>query len=142
LTEDVGDLSHLTAGPHELEYKFRNNILRWLGTEYKNSRGFGLGTHNKSLLARVMKSQSCNWEAIATGYIHDIITMVHKFIIQLLGLVCSQLNLSSEVMSVLLDELTMKYENSLTQTRFLLSIERENTPLTLNHYFNDNLEKE
>lgn len=40
-----------------------------------------------------------------------------------------------------MDDLVKKYKHAMSTVDFLLRIEREGTPTTLNHYFNDNLEK-
>lgn len=88
-----------------------------------------------------MKTQSSNWEPIALGYIKDVISMAHKFISDLLQLICPDLRVRDGLMSVLMDELSAKYQDALEHVHFLLHIERMGTPATLNHYFNDNLEK-
>ena len=44
-------------------------------------------------------------------------------------------------MNVLMADLTKRYVKAINQVKFLLEVERGGTPMTLNHYFNDNLEK-
>ena len=45
------------------------------------------------------------------------------------------------LMSILMDDLMAKYKTAFDSARLLLRLERMGTPITLNHYFNDNLEK-
>ncbi|KAF2195597.1 hypothetical protein K469DRAFT_744134 [Zopfia rhizophila CBS 207.26] len=48
---------------------------------------------------------------------------------------------SKRLLNLLLDGLLEKYSKSLVQAKFLLDVELLGVPMTLNHYFNDNLEK-
>jgi hypothetical protein len=134
-------LEELTAGEHTMDSKTSNGILTWLKEVYKTSRGFELGTFDSTLLAMTMKTQSSNWEPIAIGYIKDVISMAHEFIQDLLHLICPDSRVRDGLMSVLMDGLLQKYQGALEHVQFLLRVERNGTPATLNHYFNDNLEK-
>jgi hypothetical protein len=139
--EDFSELEELTAGADLIEGEPSYDIMPWLTKVYKNSRGFELGTFDSSLLAMTMKTQSSNWEAISISYIQDVISMAHKFIKVLLGLVCPDRRVQDGLQSVLMDELFAKYQEALDHVRFLLHVERNGTPATMNHYFNDNLQK-
>jgi hypothetical protein len=66
---------------------------------------------------------------------------VHAFICKGLEVVSKNTQISTNIMSLLMDDLVEKYKQAISTVEFLLRIEREGTPLTLNHYFNDNLEK-
>jgi hypothetical protein len=138
---DFDELEELTAGPDTIDYEPESDIMPWLTEVYKTSRGFELGTFDSSLLAMTMKTQSSNWETISLCYIGDIISMAHKFIKVLLELVCPDRRVQDGLRSVLMDELFAKYQEALDHVRFLLHVERYGTPATLNHYFNDNLQK-
>ena len=87
------------------------------------------------------KAQSKNWDAIALGYISDVISIVHAFIQELLNTMCTDKRVLRSLSDVLLDHLIERYKKSIEQTKFILSVERSGTPLTTNHYFTDNLEK-
>ncbi|KAK4981722.1 hypothetical protein LTR66_009763 [Elasticomyces elasticus] len=67
--------------------------------------------------------------------------MAHVFISDLLQLVCPDQRVREELMSVLVEELSTKYHGARDHVRFLLWVERNGTPTTLNHYFSDNLEE-
>ena len=118
-----------------------SNIGTWLQKEYSGSRGMELGTFDPSLLAIVWKKQSANWEKFALGYISDIIVIVHNFTLHVLEKICPDERARTGLLSVMMDKLTDRYEWAKNQTKFLLYTERSGTPLTMNHYFADNLEK-
>ena len=116
-------------------------MKQWLETVYKSSRGFELGTFDASLLPIIWKKQSAKWEALAFGYVDDIVSIVHSFTVELLAKICVDPRARQGLHSVLLDQLTDRYKKSIEHTRFLLTVERCGTPMTMNHYFADNLEK-
>ena len=116
-------------------------IKQWLEEVYKSSRGFELGTFDPSLLPVIWKKQSANWEALALGYVEDIVSLVHSFTVDLLAKICKDPRARQGLYSILLDPLTERYKKSIDHTKFLLNVERSGTPMTLNHYFADNLEK-
>lgn len=116
-------------------------IKKWLESEYKSSRGFELGTFDASLLPIIWRKQSVNWEALALGYVEDIVSLVHSFTVDLLAKICKDPRARQGLHSVLLDQLIERYKKSIDHTKFLLVVERSGTPMTTNHYFADNLEK-
>ena len=68
--------------------------------------------------------------------------MVHHFIVKLLNACIPEKTVREEVWdSLLLDQLRASYKQAMDHARFLLEAERENTLITLNHYFSDNLDK-
>ena len=116
-------------------------IKQWLEEVYRSSRGFELGTFDPSLLPVIWKKQSANWEALALGYVEDIVSLVHSFTVNLLAKICKDPRARQGLHSVLLDPLTDRYKKSIDHAKFLLTVERSGTPMTMNHYFADNLEK-
>lgn len=117
------------------------SIQAWLKEVYRNARGFEIGTLNSSLLAVTMKRQAVKWRSLALGYIADVATMVHTFVVDLLLVVCPIERIRSGIMSLLIDGLLDQYKLAISHVKFLLEVELNGTPATLNHYFNDNLEK-
>ena len=116
-------------------------IKLWLEEVYKSSRGFELGTFDPSLLPVIWRKQSANWEALALGYVEDIVSLVHSFTVDLLAKICKDPRARQGLHTVLLDPLTDRYKKSIDHAKFLLTVERSGTPMTMNHYFADNLEK-
>ncbi|KAL9126918.1 MAG: hypothetical protein Q9217_004113 [Psora testacea] len=116
-------------------------IKNWLMGVYKSSRGFELGTFDASLLPIIWKKQSTKWNALALGYISDVVCIVHGFTLGLLPVICKDARIQKGLKSVLLDRMIDKYKRSIEHANFILAVERAGTPLTTNHYFADNLEK-
>ena len=139
-TKDIADLEELISDDRLIDDKIRSNTIEWLSELYKSSRGFELGTFDKNLLARTMKIQSEKWEPLAQGYILDVIHLAHRFVTALLRHVCPSARVREGIMSVLMEPLLETYRRALVQVQFILRVEHSN-PQTINHYFNDNLEK-
>ena len=118
-----------------------SGIKRWLENVYTSSRGIELGTFDASPLPIIWKKQSANCEALALGYVDDIISLVHSFTVDLLTKICKDPRAREGLFSVLLDHLTDRYKKSIDHTKFLLDVEPSGTPMTMNHYFADDLEK-
>lgn len=139
--QDHPELEDLVHAPENLSEPQSGSIHVWLKEVYRGARGFELGTLNSSLLAVTMKHQSTKWKDLALGYIADIVTMTHNFVTDLLRVVCPVERVQLGVMSLLSDHLLEKYRSAIAHVHFLLEIELNGTLATLNHYFNENLEK-
>jgi hypothetical protein len=116
-------------------------IIEWLKNVYLTSRGFELGTFDSSILATTMKAQSSKWTKLALGYVSDIVSITHTFIKKLLVSVCVDERVTRELLSTLSEGLIGRYNTAMEHARFLLNVERIGTPITLNTYFSENLEK-
>lgn len=118
-----------------------DNILDWIEKLYRTSRGFEIGTFNPSLVATIIKKQSAKWAGLALGYISGIIAMIHYFIVKVLEKVCPDDRVRGNLLSILVDDLTDKYRDAVERVKFLLHVERIGTPMTLNEYLQENLDK-
>ena len=118
-----------------------DGIIEWLNDVYRKSRGFELGTFDTTLLAVTMRQQAAKWKDIALGYISDMASMVHAFVWRVLHIAAPNRRVQDGVKQLLLEKLKAKYVRALEHTQFLLHVELEGIPATLNHYFTDNLEK-
>ena len=139
--QDHPQLKDLLHAPKTLPDPQGGTILAWLKMVYHDAQGFELGTLNPLLLAITIKHQSMKWKSLAHGYISDIATMSHSFVVDLLRVVCPIERVRIGIMSMLMDLLVEKYKLAISHVDFLLEIELAGTPATLNHYFNDSLEK-
>ena len=119
----------------------KTGMLQWLETVYKTSRGFEMGTFDATIFPIIFKKQSSNWEPLALAYISDIISHIHEFVHDLTSALCPDKQVQKGIMSAIMDPLMECYKKSLDHARFILGVERAGTPLTQNHYFNDNLQK-
>ncbi|KAG9234025.1 dynamin GTPase [Amylocarpus encephaloides] len=85
--------------------------------------------------------QSKNWERLTLTYIADIIFFVHDFIYKALAHVCHDEGVRSSLWSVLQKNLFDGYGRAINHVRFIIQVEKFGTPLTTNHYYNENLQK-
>lgn len=139
---DVPDLEDLFHNMEMNEVKTpRDHIRSWIDKQYRDSRGFEIGTFNFTLLSTTMKQQSDHWISITHGYISDVVTMTHKFIVKALEIACPDDRVRCNLMSILMDKLLGRYKSAIDKVNFLLHVERSGTPMTLNHYLNSNLKK-
>ena len=141
-SKDVdADLDEIVFDKWQINSSINSDTFEWLKGELRTSRGFELGTFDKGLLLTTMQTQAQRWRPFALGYISDVINTVHGFIKALLENTCSEEGIRSRIFSALVEDLLNGYKAAYTQVETLLSLELEGTPFTLNHYFNDNLEK-
>jgi len=139
--EDFADLEdYLLSMDTTIEVPLKGKIFDWLKALHHNSRGFELGTYQPSILSNSMKKQSLKWEALAMGYVSDIITMVHKFIVDLLEHLCPERSIRQELMVILTEQLAVQYTRAIEHVMFLLQNECAENPGTLNQEFTKNLD--
>ncbi|KAG0645619.1 Interferon-inducible Mx [Hyphodiscus hymeniophilus] len=106
------------------------SILDWIGDEYRKARGFGLADIGPSILPTIWQEQSKNWRAVTLEYIGDTIVLVHDFTVRALAHICPNE-----------EQLVGKYCAARDHVDFIIKVEHSGTPLTMNHYFNENLQK-
>lgn len=136
-----GELQEILGECETIAVPEESTNFEWVRQVYQTARGFEIGTFNYMLLSTLMKRQTVKWPVLARGYISDVITYVHVFIVKALSEVCKNPRISAGILSILRDNLMASYNQAILKNEFLLGIEREGTPLTLNHYLNDTLEK-
>ena len=138
---EIDDITDILVSEHMLDAPKNDDIEVWLRTLYESSRGFELGTFDPSILATTMKKQSSKWPSISMGYVSDVIVIVHRFICKAFDVICHDEAMKVRLIGVLFDGLVGRYKRAFEHVDFLLEVERDGTPLTTNHYFNDNLDK-
>lgn len=137
-SEDIVDILHdRTMLPLPLD----KGIEGWLLEVFRNNRGFELGTYNPTILATTMKKQIIKWRDISMAFVSDVIVVVHRFIHSALAMICVDDGIRQALTDRLSDELIERYQKAISTTKFLLEVESNNTPITLNHHFSDNLQK-
>ncbi|KAF3062278.1 Interferon-induced GTP-binding protein Mx [Daldinia childiae] len=120
----------------------QDDIMDYISGVYRDSRGLELGMVGGPLVSTMFKEQSKKWKPITLDYVSRVIWAVHHFIVQALETTCPDERVREELWSgYLLEELQKSYREAMDKAKYLLSIEREGIPLTLNHYFNDTLQK-
>ncbi|KAK4172708.1 P-loop containing nucleoside triphosphate hydrolase protein [Triangularia setosa] len=118
-----------------------NGIMGWLETIHRDSRGITLGNVSPAMLASAFRGQSIKWETITKQYLSLTILAVHKFIIKALYNVCRCPIVHQRIAGSLVSELISSYEKAMKQAMLLVEVETQRKPYTLNHYFNDNMQK-
>jgi len=100
-----------------------------------------LGAFDASILATAMKNQSSKWSSISLRYVSDVIVLVHRFITTAIRAIVPGNPMAYSLLYIVQDSLQLQYKRAIEQVDYLLQIELSGTPLTTNHYLNDNLEK-
>ncbi|KAF5963044.1 dynamin family [Fusarium coicis] len=118
-------------------------IMPWITQMHRCSRGVELGTFGPRVLflSSAFQEQSIYWQKMATVYLSKVILSVHKFILGALGKVCHETRILDELVSGLMRDLLVRYKDGMNRAIHLVDIERHKKPYTLNHYFNENLQK-
>jgi hypothetical protein len=139
--KDLPEIKKILPPSSSVSPPFNHDICSWIGDEYRQSRCFEIGSFNHVLLASPMKKKSLKWISLANGYIGDTITIVHGYIANGLRQVCTNKKVYENLLSFLMGKLLDRYQRAIDEVAFLLLVERSLTPMTLNDYLNDNLEK-
>ena len=67
-----------------------------------------------------MELQPKNWILITKGYIGNIVTLIHSFILAALGHVCHEVRVTQELNIIMTQDLVERYEKPLQQVQLLL----------------------
>ncbi|KAH8730768.1 interferon-induced GTP-binding protein Mx2 [Phaeosphaeriaceae sp. PMI808] len=118
----------------------KSGIMGWTKMLYLRSRGIDLGTFNGAILSSAFKEQSSKWASMTKAYVSNVIVVIHRFMVIALDTLCTDVQVREEIWSSMLDEVLKRYKAAMNQAAFLVSIEREKRPYTVNHYFNGNLQ--
>lgn len=118
----------------------KENIMVWIEGLYLRSRSIDLGTLGGSILSSAFKEQSSKWSGMTKAYVSKVIMTIHRFLIIALKTLCTDTRIREEIWSSILDDVLNRYKAGMEQAMFLVSVERDTRPYTLNHYFNENLQ--
>lgn len=117
-----------------------DNIMVWIEGLYLRSRSIDLGTLGGSILSSAFKEQSSKWSGMTKAYVSKVIMIIHRFLVIALKTLCTDTRIREEIWSSILDDVLNRYKVGMEQAMFLVSVERDTRPYTLNHYFNENLQ--
>ncbi|KIW16615.1 hypothetical protein PV08_03803 [Exophiala spinifera] len=115
-------------------------IMDWTEDIYLRTRAIELGTFSGIILSSAFKEQSGNWELLTKSYISHVVVVIHRFMVLTLNALCTDAQLREELWNCIIDEVLERYKAAMDQAMFLVSLERNRRPYTVNHYFNDNLQ--
>ncbi|KAH6975067.1 dynamin family protein [Ilyonectria sp. MPI-CAGE-AT-0026] len=138
--DDLSELDDIVTRDMETQ-KPGKGIMAWISRLHRQSRGLELGTFGPQLLSSAFREQSVSWGTRTEQYLSRIILAIHQFIRTALEEVCADVRVREELMSSIMPALLAGYRHGMKNAMFLLEIEREKKPYTLNHYFNSNLQK-
>jgi Dynamin central region/Dynamin family len=119
----------------------QDGIMHWIEGLYLRSRGLELGTFGGAILSSAFKEQSSKWNCMTKAYLSNVIVVIHRFMVTVLEMLCPDKSVREEIWASILDDVLKGYLRGMDQAVFLLDIERAKKPYTLNHYFNENLQK-
>ncbi|PYH93410.1 interferon-induced GTP-binding protein Mx2 [Aspergillus ellipticus CBS 707.79] len=119
----------------------QDGIEEWIEQLYLKSRGLDMGSFGGNILSLAFREQTIKWEGMTMEYVSKIIMVIHRFCSMALERVCANKQLCNKIWSHILPALLAKYRAATSQVSFLLAVERSHRPYTLNHYFNENLQK-
>jgi hypothetical protein len=139
--DEYPELSDVIQESWQCPLPLDDDIFDWIKREYKESRGFELGTFNPSILSTLFQEQTSKWAGLTEAYISDAISSVHKFIDALLSALCSDEQVKLNLWTFMLEELIRRYKKTMEHVKFVVRTEREGELLTLNNNFNKNLQK-
>ncbi|KAK7990359.1 interferon-induced GTP-binding protein Mx1 [Apiospora arundinis] len=118
------------------------SIHEYIESVYELSRGRDMGNFGESLISTLFREQSRNWEPLTLCYISRVLLVIHHFAKQTLDFICQDPHVRTELWdNHILEALQKSYDRAMEHARFLLKVEREGIPYTLNHYFSENLQK-
>ncbi|KAJ2904382.1 Interferon-induced GTP-binding protein Mx1 [Zalerion maritima] len=140
--EDFSDICDILEDKYDCPPPDTDSILDHVEHEFQNARGRELGTVPVTLLATTFKDQTKKWEPVVLSHVSDAICLVHHFIRELLEMLCPEKTVRDELWdTILLEDLRTCYKKAIDHAKFLLEVERESWPTTLNHSFTTDLEE-
>ncbi|KAM0668172.1 hypothetical protein ACQRIT_000664 [Beauveria bassiana] len=117
----------------------KEGIMEWLKHSYYRSRGSQLIPLNPMLFSGVLREQTSGWTAQTVYYVSRVIYTIHDFFVGALEAVCSDKRAREELLSQILEQTLARYAACLQQAKFLVNVEREAHPCTLNSIFRSKL---
>jgi hypothetical protein len=108
--------------------------MAWIKDLYRNTHGLDLGVFGGAI--RTFKAQSTKWEPITKTFVSEVIVLLQQFIIKMLDLIVGGFATRSG------QETLRRYKRVMDKAVSVLKVEREKKPfITMNHYFNESLQK-
>ncbi|KAH0431412.1 hypothetical protein CcaCcLH18_07146 [Colletotrichum camelliae] len=119
----------------------KDSLLVQIEIAFRRTRGPELGTFGGSVLGEVFREQARSWAPLVLQHTSQAIVLVHMFITRLLTLKFPDVTFRTNIFNRLLkDKLRAAYQRAINHVEFLIDVELNGQPYTLNHYFNSNLQ--
>ncbi|KIW34052.1 uncharacterized protein PV07_00854 [Cladophialophora immunda] len=126
----------------KMQHPKEESVQEWITRAYRNFKGFEIGTTNPSLLPSLIREQTSSWHYHAGSHTYNVIVRIHSFLQSLLHLVCSDTSVCDRIWVRIAPTLKAAYKTAMDHVSFLVNVESSGFPVTLNHYFVDNLKKQ
>ncbi|KAK5094393.1 hypothetical protein LTS08_008612 [Lithohypha guttulata] len=134
-TRDFPELRTILQPDSEAPAQNDEPIDAWIARKHKEFRGFEIGSTNPSLITALIYEQTNSWHYHASSYVRRVIERIHRCIHDILVYVCPDEHVRQRLWKHLQPRLAKAYGVALDHTRFLVKVERQGYPVTLNHYF-------
>ncbi|KAK4116237.1 hypothetical protein N656DRAFT_765234 [Canariomyces notabilis] len=115
-----------------------DGIMDWIRDLHLRSRGMNLATFSNGEWASAFKEQSNKWPSMSKSFVSRVIVAIHRFLDCALRHVCSDESVRDTLWSALLKQVLQRYKMGMDAAEFLVSVEREGKPYTLDNCFNQN----
>ncbi|OAL27214.1 hypothetical protein AYO20_09812 [Fonsecaea nubica] len=125
----------------EVQHPIEESVQEWITRKYRNFKGFEIGTTNPSLLPALIQEQTSSWHYHAGTHAYNVIVRIHTFLDTLLHHVCPDNAVCDRIWVRIAPALKASYKMAMDHVAFLVNVESHGYPVTLNHYFVDNLKK-
>lgn len=119
------------------EYDIREpeeDIMGWLTKLYIRSRGIEL-TASDAVWNSAWREQSSKWALVSNAFVSRVIVVIHRFITRAISLVCADQGVREGLWSELLETTLERYRRSIEVLQYLVSVECNNKPYTLDRHF-------
>ncbi|KAK3400875.1 P-loop containing nucleoside triphosphate hydrolase protein [Sordaria brevicollis] len=136
---ELHDVINLAKEPNT-SFSVQSDNGKWIDVVYRRCRGVELGTFSPTVLASAFRDQTTKWDLITERHMSRIILTIHNFIEEMLKVACPNAKIREGVKSMIIDDLVAGYKRGMNFAKYLVQVEREKKPYTVNHYFNSNLQ--
>ncbi|KAK0747892.1 P-loop containing nucleoside triphosphate hydrolase protein [Apiosordaria backusii] len=133
--EKFPELGDIICLEYDVGYP-EDGIMEWIKNLYVGSRGMELGHYSDAVQASAWREQSSKWPIMSRTFASRAIMVVQRFITDTLGIVCPDSTLRETLWSCVQEEVLQRYKTATDFLEYLLSVERELNPYTLNKHFN------
>ncbi|KAK0668272.1 P-loop containing nucleoside triphosphate hydrolase protein [Cercophora samala] len=133
--QEFPELDDIISDRYEVDDP-EDGIMDWITNLYVRSRGMELGHYTNAVQASAWREQSSKWPLMSRAFTSRAIMIVQRFITDTLSIVCPDSNLRDTLWSCIQEEVLERYKKATGFLEYLLSVERELNPYTLNKHFN------
>ncbi|KAK4202445.1 P-loop containing nucleoside triphosphate hydrolase protein [Triangularia verruculosa] len=132
--EDFPELDGIITDDDDFGYP-EDGIMDWITNLHLQSRGMELGTFSDAVWTSAWREQSSKWSAMSRAFASRVIMVVQRFITQAMNIVCVDKEVRETLWACLQEEVLWRYKKTTDFLEYLISVERDLNPYTLNQNF-------